>query len=482
MQDPREGRLKVTDLLGGRMCLHLAGQPVWVQRLKQAGAVALAVGLGACTAYHEEPLSGASMLRTSVASLQGLSAGTRVISVAQIDRLVLANNPDLVAARTQLGVAQAQVLQARLLPDPQVTGAYPFLVGGPGTVDAFSAGLNQDVRSLVTLSARTEGAEASAAQINASLLWQEWQVIGRARLLVIDLIEGERLQSVLNRSHATLNERYRLTEQAIRDGNATLATLSPDILAVGDVRKVQDDLERLQLSRRHQLNALLGLAPNVNLPLSSNVAVPSLDPSAVRRNLADLADRRPDLIALQFGYRSQDAKLRAAILGQFPNLIVGVIGGRDATSIFTVGPQATVDLPIFNRNQGFIAIEAATRRQLGAEFTARVTAAAGEIEALLAQQVVLTRQRAAVVSRLEEARTIAERVEKAFKAGNFDERSYVDIAVARLSREQELIGLEQALLDGQVALATLIGAGMPKAAPLPRFDPDMLSIFQEVAR
>ncbi len=225
MQDPREGRLKVTDLLGGRMCLHFAGQLVWVQRLKRAGAVALAVGLGACAAYHEEPLSGASMLRTSVASLQGLSPGTRAISVAQIDRLVLANNPALVAARTQLGVAQAQVLQARLLPDPQVTGAYPFLVGGPGTVDAFNAGLNQDVRSLITLSARTEGAEASAAQINASLLWQEWQVIGRARLLVIDLIEGERLQSVLNRSHATLNERYRLTEKAIRDGNATLATI-----------------------------------------------------------------------------------------------------------------------------------------------------------------------------------------------------------------------------------------------------------------
>lgn len=474
--------MKGTNLLAGRMYFYLAGQRILVQRLKRAGAVALVVGLGACATYHEEPLSGASMLRTSVASLRGLPAGTPAISNAQIDRLVLANNPDLVAARTQLGIAQAQLLQAGLLPDPQVIGAYPFLVGGPGTIDAFNAGLGQDVKSLITLSARTEGAEASANQINASLLWQEWQVIGRARLLVIDLVEGERLRSVLNRSHATLNERYRLTEKAIREGNATLATLSPDLLAVGDVRKVQDDLERLQLSRRQQLNALLGLAPNVSLPLSSNIAVPLLDPSAVRRNLADIADRRPDLIALQFGYRSQDAKLRAAILAQFPNLIVGVTGGRDATSIFTVGPQATVDLPIFNRNQGVIAIEAATRRQLGAEFTARITAATGEIEALLAQQVVLTRQRAAVVSRLEEARTIAERVEKAFKAGNFDERSYVDIAVARLSREQELVGLEQALLDGQVALATLIGAGMPKAAPLPPFDPKILPIFQEVAR
>ncbi|MBU69641.1 MAG: transporter [Cupriavidus sp.] len=429
--------------------------------------------------YREAPLSRASMLQTRVASLHGHPAGTHAFTIAQIDRLVLDNNPDLMAARTQLGVAQAQILQASLLPNPQVNGVYPFLVGGPGTADGFSAGLNQDVRSLLTLSARTESAQAGAAQINASLLWQEWQVVGRARLLVVDIVEGERLRGVLDRSHAALSERYRLTEQAIRQGNATLATLSPDLLAVGDLQKVQNDLERLQLSRRQQLNALLGLAPDVSLPLATNLRVPSVDATAIRRGLADLADRRPDLIALQFGYRSQDAKLRAAILGQFPNLIVGVTGGRDTTRVYSVGPQASVDLPIFNRNQGFIAIEDATRRRLGAEFSARVTAATGEVEALLAQQAVLARQRTELRPRLEEARTIAERVEQAFKAGNFDERSYVDIAVARLSREQELIGLEQALLDGQVALATLTGAGLPKAAPLPPFEPEILPIFQE---
>ena len=54
------------------------------------------------------------MLRTSVAGLQGFPAGTRAIYIAQIDRLVLANIPDPIAARTQLGVAQAQPLQAGL--------------------------------------------------------------------------------------------------------------------------------------------------------------------------------------------------------------------------------------------------------------------------------------------------------------------------------------------------------------------------------
>ena len=152
-------------------------------------------------------------------------------------------------------------------------------------------------------------------------------------------------------------------------------------MAVGDIEKSYDDLERLQLSRRHQLNALLGLAPDAPLPLAGASEIPHIDAQRVRRDLADLANRRPDLIALQYGYRSEDAKLRQAILSQFPNLTIGLAGGRDSSSIYSFGPQASFELPVFNRNEGAIALEQATREALNREFNARLTAAAGEIGA-----------------------------------------------------------------------------------------------------
>jgi len=65
---------------------------------------------------------------------------------------------------------------------------------------------------------------------------------------------------------------------------------------------------------------------------------------------------------------------------------------------------------------------------------------------------------------------IASRAESAFNAGNLDERGYVDLASARLTKEQEILTIEQSLLDQQVAIATLIGAGMPAIA-LPQEDP-----------
>ena len=79
-------------------------------------------------------------------------AVTQPLSIAQVAALAVQNNSDLIATRAQRGVAQAQVLQAGLLPNPQVTGAYLPLVAGVSTTSAWNAGISEDIRSLITLS------------------------------------------------------------------------------------------------------------------------------------------------------------------------------------------------------------------------------------------------------------------------------------------------------------------------------------------
>ncbi len=444
-------------------------------------AVLIGGATAGCARYELRPLDTTSQLAPRAADLVG--AGGRRLTLRNLDEVVLANNPDLRAARARLGVAAAQVTIAGILPNPQVTAAYPFLVSGPGTVDSYSAGFAQDVKSLLLRPTKEEVARAGAASVDAALAWQEWQTIGKARLLFVDIVSGERTLEFVAQSRKLLQERYALTNTAITQGNATLATLSPDLVAVGDIARTQDDLARLQLNRRHQLAALVGLSPDAPLALDKAVQVPRIDTGAIRRQLATIADRRPDLVALQFGYRSEDAKVREAILAQFPNLAIGLFAGQDTSNILSIGPQLTMDLPVFDRNQGGIALESATREQLNREFSARVTAATGEIQALLSEQELIRRQLTELEPRLREARTIAERTENAFKQGTFDERAYVDIESARLAREQEKVGLEQALLEGQVALATLVGAGFPIVIIPPEAPPaDPLGIFREVVR
>jgi outer membrane protein TolC len=374
------------------------------------------------------------------------------------------NNPDLQAIRAQHGVAEAQLLQAGLPPNPTVTGAILPLVAGTGTTSAWNAGLSMDVKSLITLSGRRRGARDAAWQVDAQILWQEWQTIGQARLIAVDLIQGERSRQVLRRTYDLLGARSSRSQRALAAGDATVAAVAPDLAARQTARTQLDDIERQQLSRRHQLAALLGLLPDADLPLADRAELPPIDPATVLAELPTLAQRRPDLIALQLGYRAQDAKLRTAILAQFPNLTFGVTGGSDNANVRNVGPQITLELPIFDRNQGNIAIERATRQQLYSEYASRLATADGQVRAMLTQSAVLMRQLDQARRDLAVTMRIADQADTAFAAGNLDERGYVDLMSARLTKELEIVTIEQSLLEQQVAIATLVGAGMPRTS------------------
>ena len=425
-------------------------------------AVPVCMGLAGCASVAPLELPPRAELASGLAALRhdGLAI-TEPLSVGQVAALAVQNNPDLVSTRAQHGVAQAQVLQAGMLPNPQVTGAFLPLVAGVGTTSAWNAGISEDIRSLITLSSVRRAAHASAAQIDAQILWQEWQTTGQARLLCVDIIEADRTLTLLRQNGDLLAARYRKSRQATLAGNETLTGSTPDLAAWQAITTQIHDQERQQLARRHQLNALLGLAPDVRLTFAPNPDIPPWNPASVQAALPTLPDHRPDLVALQLGYRAQNAKLRTAILSQFPNLTIGVTGGSDNSNVRNFGPQVTLELPIFNQNQGNIAIETATRQQLRDEYDARLKAAVGQVRGMITEIDLLSRQLDAVRRELSGARRVAATAEAAFKAGNIDERNYVDLISTRLAKEQEVVSIEQSLLDQRVAIATLIGAGMP---------------------
>jgi outer membrane protein TolC len=448
--------------LSGRI---LSGRTLnaWILRWCCVGGVSFC--LAACASYQSLPLETHVHLKHKLSELA--HSGVRVdqpLSVYDVAVLAVENNPDLVAARAQRGVARAQVLEAGLLPNPSISASYMFLMSGPDMFDAIAASVVQDIQKTITMKGRLRSAQSAALQVDASVLWEEWQLIGKARLLVFDLVQGEKLHRVLLAYRDSLQTRFDRGRRALADGNATLATVAPDLAAVSDTRKALFDLERDQDMRHHDLNAMLGLAPEVVVPLKTQLQVLPVDSKAVMRALDDLADRRPDLIALQLGYRSQDEKFRGAIVGQFPALTFGPSYSRDSANVTTFGPMLTMDLPIFDRNQGNVAIEKSTREQLRAEFSARLSAAHSEVLASLATQRLLARQLEEERAEMPVLRGFADQAESAMKAGNIDERAYVDLVSANYSKQQAVLTLEQQLLEQEVAIATLIGAGMPRAS------------------
>ena len=423
-------------------------------------AVFLAALLAGCAHYEPLPLPSRAPLAATVSELQGAPA-KRPLRVSDVVLLALQNSPDLLATRAQRGVSQAQVLQAGLAPNPNLNGAILPLAAGIGDTTAWNLGLTYDIKSLVTLRTRRRAAEIQGQSLNASLLWQEWQTAGQARLLAIDLITGARTLRLLRQTRDLLADRERRSRQALAAGNVTIATAAPDLAALQTARTAVADSERLQLTRKHQLNALLGLEPGAAVPLVSRPDLPPFDADLIRQQIPEMAQHRPDLVALQLGYTAQDEKLRTAILQQFPNLTFGVTGGSDNANVRNIGPQIQLELPIFDRAQGLVAVERATRQQLHDEYAARLGTATGQVGALLAEITLTRQQLGAAQTDLRAVRQTASLAEAALQAGNLDERSALDLITARVTKELEIANLTQSLLEQQVAIDTLVGAGMP---------------------
>lgn len=412
--------------------------------------------LASCAAYAPEPLNDRPDLAPDLRALVVSSGefplrevGThrfdirRPLDPDDVAMLAVANNPDLRATRSKIGLAQAQVFAAGILPNPQFSFDYGFLTGGPGTMASLTAGLAQDVVPLLTVSTRQATAQASEASVRLDVAWQEWQVVSRARMFAADATSLAEQRALIRESYLLFKDRYDTTNRAMQAGNETLPTVNNDLVALNAAETQLNDIDQQILKNKHDLNALLGLVPDATLRLAGTVRVPSIDAAKLEPLLMDLAARRPDLLALRAGYDAQEEKVRRAIIEQFPKLSVGSNFARDTSDVRTQSIAVAVSLPLFDRNQGNIAIEQATRAQLRAEYQARLDAAYGAAKRLVSELHLAERQyrsSAASVRRLRDAVTSAE---PAFRAGNLDERLFVElrtsllVSTGRIRRRQD---------------------------------------------
>jgi outer membrane protein TolC len=433
-----------------------------VRHAGRFGVLALTLLACGCASYAPLPLDSHAAPAARLPSLPQAQRGPAPqLSMDDIVALAILNNPDLRAARSQHGIADAQVIEAGIAPNPSINAAYGFLLGGPGSIAALAGGVSQDVKGLVTLSYRKAAAQQAAQQLDAQILWQEWQTMAKARQLTVSLIAGAARVQLLDAEVHRSADLARRNRNALQRGDTTLSALIVDLGTAAAAHQQWADAERRQVAALHDLHALLDVHDGVPLDLPTALPPFALNQAAVAQALDNLAQRRPDLIALQLGYQSQETRVRSAILAQFPLLSLGVSGGHDNSDVRYAGPQMTLELPIFNRNQGTIAIERATRQQLHDEFTARLIGARSEVSALLADQQLLEDQLEEKRERQATLAEAAERATRAHLAHDLDERSYSDALRTRDAAALELLDLSEAILQQQLAIGSLAAVGIP---------------------
>ncbi len=433
--------------------------------------------IGGCTWYHREPLAPQDT-STSARSLERIKIDPSTmplpelaahrfdpsdgLDIDEVAMLAVANNPDLKLARDDLGIASAQAYSAGLLPDPQlsVSSDYP---GAAGTTRAFNYGLSIDVMAIVLRSANKQSADATVVKTDLGLLWQEWQIVGEARQLFIKTRFQRDTLPLLQQQRDLARTRYERMAEARRDGNLTDDTLTAALTSYSDARKQYTDAERAAEQTHHDLNALLGLSPDVQLQLTGSEDTTELPDTTLDAALAKLARRRPDLIALQAGYEAQEQKYRAAILSQFPSLSVGFVRARDTSNIYTSGFQINLSLPIFNRNQGNVAIEKATRQRLRDEYQMRLNQAHADVAHLRADNAILTRQLQQTEAALPDADLDARHATAAYAEHNLALGAYTDAQSASLAKRIDVATLRESLAEQRAGLQALLGSAIPDA-------------------
>jgi outer membrane protein TolC len=441
---------------------------------------ALAIGacaaLGGCALYHGMPLpkhpdlvGQLNQLHTRIPAVPGEAPRTiatdQPLAIDDIGLLAVLNDPDLRAEGGTLDVARAGLLQASLLPNPSGSVSYTPILGGTDIAPAWAASLTEDVKAILTYHTRKKSARFQLQQVNADLLWQEWQVAQQARILALDLYWGGLSVSLAERQLQLLDREVQEVQTATQTGALDLTALAPLLAAKATAAQTVASLNLAQLQGWQQLDALLGLEPDVRFAIAPPELAPL--PPHLSDLIAQLPQRRPDLVALQLGYRSADESVRSAIIGQFPALVAGYQWGQDTGNVRSGGPTATFDLPIFDRNQGQVAQARATRLQLHEQYEARLDAANGTARGLVSQIRRLTADAQAAERAAAAAEAQSKSAQQAYAQDTLDQRSLADFQTTALQRRIEAMTLERSLGEARITLTVDLGLGLPQTRIAP---------------
>lgn len=369
--------------------------------------------------------------------------------------LAVVLNPALRAVRDQNAEAEAQLLKAGILPNPQLSGSLDFVTGGAtaGTQTGSTFGLSWDLRTLITHGHDVASARADLQAVRLDVAWEEWQTALAARSAVYNLVALRAQVSQVREISERLTSNAALVKKVEETHEMNLLDSAAVVTSANDARATLLGLQQEAEQNRIALNRAIGYPPATQLRLQSDASLPSrVDPPSESSLLHGLEERRLDMLALKRGYESQDAKLRAAILGQFPNISIGFNRARDTGNVHTSGLGITIEIPLFDRNQGNIAIEGATRKRLFDEYTNRVFEARSDIAAALVDIHALNAQIAQAQSALPAFRHVVETSGKAVADGNAEILGHYTLQNALTQKSLDILKLKQQLAQARIAL------------------------------
>ena len=416
------------------------------------------------------PTGESSLIRVYFDPVQGTSAN-------EIVRRALAANGELAAARLEIDRARARLRQAGQRRNPtidveQSTGRF---TGSAGESEV-SVGIAVPIELGGKRRRRIELARAELEASEAEVADRERRLTNEVRALYAEALASIRELSTLEELNDLDLQTTRFVQARVNEGETAPIELNQLRVEVERLRSRRALVEGRLKGTLLRLKSLTGIGPSEILRLGEDLQRPVALPSPASVDAAvEIALRsRPDLRFAKLSEEVAQAGLQLARAQAVPDLTpftkysnsrsvfedtpVGVLRDRDKSLTFGV----SVEIPIFNRNQGgkaeaAVAINQAQRRRefLEAVIRSEVQSAYARYEA--AQAAVTTFEQGAIPRSSENVRTIR----AAYQIGAF---SITDLLVEQrrlldVQREftEALAERYRALADLQAAMGIPVG-------------------------
>jgi cobalt-zinc-cadmium efflux system outer membrane protein len=304
------------------------------------------------------------------------------LSADEAIQVALLNNRELQALYAELGVAQADLVQAGLLSNPVFDGAVFFPVaGGPAKLDLSVAMSFLDI-FYIPLRKRVAAAQFEEAKLRVTGAVLDFAATVRAAFYRHQA--DEQMLELLETIVQALAVSFNVTERLHEAGNITDLDLARERALVEEAKLQLRAAEVTLRQSRAQLNTVMGLwgeqtAWQVDKLLPDIPAEPlafeGLERQALRQSL-DLASARQRLIIRgeQVGVSRATTLLPESFLGA---------GGEREEGEWKVGPVFEFPIPLFSRGQGRIGRAVAELRRAEQEYYAlgvRIRSTAGLVQ------------------------------------------------------------------------------------------------------
>lgn len=379
---------------------------------KAAGVVlaGLALAASGCATTRGEPeLSGLIKDRAGQASASGGPGDeqARLDVLARLKdgltedsavRIALLNNRAILASLEEVGVARAELAQARILTNPEFAGGSGFYAGKSGTFPHFT--LTQDVLELALYPLRrkagAERFEAARLSVGHAIL----ETVAHVREAFYSFLAAEQAQAA---ARAEVSAAEALAEFARRQSAA--GNINELNLARLEAAEKEAEIERERRAAdaavsRAELAEALGLESDADeLKSAQAFAEPAGDEPSSADLEALALSRRLDLASARRKTAALEKTVSLSRWQSVPQIRLGIERETEADARRT-GPELEVQIPLFDRGQARRAGARAQLRQARQELAMLEVRARKEVRAARAKAAAARRTAAIYRERL----------------------------------------------------------------------------------